>query len=170
MDIGPPASATDDQIDPCQDRSEGCALRSEDPTEWHLRMLKELAEIGMKLARAVEQQAIPEEAPEPDQAPELNQARAPDRIGAGDLALVFSRIARAVRQTLALHAKIYGDRRAREEGKAAEQAQRAATIQRARKERQKNKVKRIVEEAIDAAPRDPSDTEHLPAHLDASPH
>src|SRR5713101_737628 len=90
-------SASADQIDPCQDRSEGCVLRSEDPTEWHLRMLKELAEIGMDLARAVRQQAIPEEAPEPDpapepdQVPELKQARAPDRIGAGDLALVFSR-------------------------------------------------------------------------------
>jgi hypothetical protein len=59
MSLAQPAAAPDDQIDPCQDRSEGCALRSEDPTEWHLRMLKELAEIGMKLARAVEQQAIP---------------------------------------------------------------------------------------------------------------
>jgi hypothetical protein len=172
MILAQPAVASDDQIDPCQDRSEGCALRSEDPTEWHLRMLKELAEIGMKLARAVEQQAVPEEAPEPekapepDQAPEPERARAPGRIGAGDLALVFSRIARAVRQTLALHAKIYGDRRAREEGKAAEQAQRAATIQRARKERQKNKVKRIIEEAIDAEPRDPSDYENLLADLD----
>src|SRR5260370_29640226 len=137
--IARPTATSADQIDPSQDRSEGCAFRSEDPTEWHLRMIKELAEIGMKLARAVEQQAIPEEAPEPDQAPGPDQVRAPDRIGAGDLALVFSRIARPVRQTLALHAKIYGDRRMREEGKAAEQAQRAATIQRARKERQKNK-------------------------------
>src|SRR5260370_1314311 len=51
MTLAQPTAAPDDQIDPSRDRSEGCALRSEDPTEWHLRMLKELAEIGMDLAR-----------------------------------------------------------------------------------------------------------------------
>jgi hypothetical protein len=121
-------------------------------------MLAELGEIGMDLARAVRQQAVAQAIPE--------QVGALDRMSGGDLALVFSRIARAVRQTLALEAKIYENRRAHEQGEAAEQAQRAATIQRARKERQKNKAKRIIEEAIDAEPRDPSDYENLLADLD----
>ncbi len=126
-------------------------------------MLDEMGEIGMRLMRAVEQQAM---------APSVLKPAVPEQVGAlgrmsgGDVALAFSRLARAVRQTLALKAKITGDRRAREEGKATEQAQRAATIQRARKERQKNKVRRIVEAAIDAEPHDQSDYENLLADLD----
>ena len=48
---------------------------------------------------------------------------------------MFSRIARTVRQTVALEAKLAEDRRAREQGEAAEQVRRAATIKQARANR-----------------------------------
>jgi hypothetical protein len=60
-------------------------------TERHLRLLAELAEIGMDLAREVRRQA-------------LDQSE--DSPPAADLALTFSRIARAVRQTVALEARL----------------------------------------------------------------
>jgi hypothetical protein len=141
------ASADPDLNNPCEDRAER-----------DLRMLDELGEIGMDLARAVRQQAVAQAIPE--------QVGALGRMSGGDLALAFSRLARAVRQTIALKAKLTEDRRARDHKEAAEQAQHAATIARARKERQKNKAKRIIEEAIDAEPRDPSDYENLLADLD----
>jgi hypothetical protein len=125
-------------------------------------MLAELAEIGMKLARAVERQALDQAVPEEADTP---QAGAPDRSGGGDLALVFSRIARAVRQTVALEAKLAEDRRALHQSVEAEQAQRAATLARERKARQKARVKRIIEQAIDAEA-DGSDREDLLGDLD----
>jgi hypothetical protein len=155
MDIAPPAThPVAASADPSQDRS--------DRTERHLRILAELTEIGMDLARAVRRQALAQAAPEEADTP---QAGAPDRIGGGDLALVFSRIARAVRQTVALEAKLAEDRRTRDERTEAEQAQRAATIARERKARQKARVKRIVEQAIEAEA-DGSDREDLLSDLD----
>ncbi len=69
----------------------------ESRAERHLRLLQELAEIGMDIARAVRAEAVAEaDAAEP----------APSRFGNADPGLVFSRIARAVRQTLALEARI----------------------------------------------------------------
>src|SRR5260370_12559761 len=125
-------------------------------------MLAELAEIGMDLARAVRRQALDHAESEQADAPQVD---APDRIGGGDLALVFSRIARAVRQTVALEAKLAEDRRALHQSEEAEQAQRAATIARERKARQKARVKRIVEQAIDAEA-EGSDREDLLGDLD----
>ena len=58
-----------------------------------MRMLEELAEIGMKLARAVERRIE-----------EKLSADAED--GDAGLALVFSRISRAVRQTIALESRL----------------------------------------------------------------
>jgi hypothetical protein len=155
-----PAGASAEPIDPSRDRSERCACCSgaADRAERNLRTLDELGEIGMRLVRAVEQQAMAQAVPE--------QVGALGQMSGGDLALAYSRLARAVRQTLALKAKLVEDRRTRDHKEAADQAQRAATIARARKERQKNKAKRIIEEAIDAEPRDPSDYENLLADLD----
>ena len=154
-----PAGAS---ADPGQDRSERCAYCLEDRTERHLRMLQELAEIGMKLARAVEQQALNQAVPDQADTPE---AGASDRIGGGDLALVFSRIARAVRQTLALEAKLAENRRTLHQSEEAEQVRRAALIAGERKKRQKARVKRIVEDAIDAE-FEGSDRENLLIDLD----
>ncbi|HEX4261274.1 MAG TPA: hypothetical protein VHY76_09245 [Acetobacteraceae bacterium] len=66
-------------------------------TARHLAMLRELAEIGMALARALGEQALaaPQaEAPDPP---------APPRADPG---LAFARVARAVRQCIALEARI----------------------------------------------------------------
>jgi hypothetical protein len=65
-----------------------------------LAMLHELAEIGMQMARAVRDEALAR-AEDEDVAP----AR-PSPFGGGDLGLVYARIARAVRQTLALETRV----------------------------------------------------------------
>jgi hypothetical protein len=80
-------------------------------TARHLAMLRELAEIGMALARALGQQALAAlEAPAPE-APETAPSDpvhpAPVRPDPG---LGFARVARAVRQTIALEARIIADR------------------------------------------------------------
>src|SRR5260370_42617700 len=113
MGIAQPDATPVDTIstDPCEDRAESCARCSlvTDRTERHLRMLEELAEIGMDLARAVRRQALEQEAAEPAGA--ADRAGTTERVG-GDLALIFSRIARAVRHTVVLQSMIQGKRRA----------------------------------------------------------
>jgi hypothetical protein len=106
----------------------------EERTDRHLAVLKELTEIGMRVARAVEAQATGEAAPD-----------APVIVST-DLGLTLSRIARAVRQTVALEARLVEDRRAG-------QAQRAAKLAQETKVRswlRKAKVQDIVERAIEA--------------------
>ncbi len=106
----------------------------EERTDRHLAVLKELTEIGMRVARAVEAQATGEAAPDAPQ------------IVSTDLGLTLSRIARAVRQTVALEARLAEDRRAG-------QAQRAAKLAQETKVRswlRKAKVQDIVERAIEA--------------------
>jgi hypothetical protein len=94
-------------------------------TERHLRMLAELGEIGMDLAREVRRQAL-------------------DRTGeappAADLALTFSRIARAVRQTVALEAKL---------AEGPSERARLSVADRWRSARRKRQVKEIVAAVID---------------------
>lgn len=81
-----------------------------DTATWRLGLLVELTEIGMELARAVRRDvaaaAEEEAACEPAHAP-----ASPDALAAGvaarrDLCLAFSRVSRAVRQTLGLHARL----------------------------------------------------------------
>jgi hypothetical protein len=62
---------------------------------WRLGLLKELAEIGMELARALKPGAAGVESPTSDKAPAKGR----------DPAEVFAPLSRAVRLTLALHAK-----------------------------------------------------------------
>jgi hypothetical protein len=99
-------------------------------TERHLRTLAELAEIGMDLAREVRRQALDETADAPP---------------AGELALTFSRIARAVRQTVALEAKLA-------EPPQPGQAERPplGVSDRWRSARRKRQVKQIVGQIIEA--------------------
>jgi len=103
-------------------------------------MLRELAEIGMRLARRVARQA--------------------EEADAGDAGLVFSRIARAVRQTLALEARLEGElavltrKAAVEREQAAERAARAPVRERVRI------VRRAVARAIEADA-DEDDVEQL---------
>jgi hypothetical protein len=58
----------------------------------HLRMLAELAEIGMELAREVRLQAV--------------EAAPPGRVIKADPVVAFARLGKAVRQTLALESKV----------------------------------------------------------------
>ena len=106
-------------------------------TARHLRGLAELGEIGLELARLVRRQAVEQAAANPDGAVDEH------------LGLVFARIARAVRQTFALEAKLADDRRTAE----------AATTAR-RVERRKTKVRTAVERVLDAEA-DESDAENL---------
>jgi hypothetical protein len=108
-----------------------CGCRCGDArAERHLTTLQELAEIGMDLARDVRAKA-------------LDTAPAPAEPARADYGLMFSRIARAVRQTLALEAKLAEDRDARDKRSQAEQARRRG-LQR------KSIVRRVVEQAIEA--------------------
>jgi hypothetical protein len=100
-------------------------------TERHLAMLAELGEIGMDLAREVRRQAL-------DQTGEAPSA--------ADLALTFSRIARAVRQTVALEAKLAEERQKAD----ADHLRRLAQEASARGRRRKKLIEDAVERAIEA--------------------
>ena len=144
MNFQPPNLSTDGIPAP---RPGGFSERA----ERHLRMLAELAEIGMELARQVGRQAL-------DGGAEVD----------GDPGLKFARIARAVRQTVALEARLDSEARALEQQGAAARASREAA-QRARVQQQKMRVKRLVEEAISGATgreADPDDAESLRLDLD----
>ncbi|HEX4260480.1 MAG TPA: hypothetical protein VHY76_05220 [Acetobacteraceae bacterium] len=73
-------------------------------TARHLAMLRELSEIGMALARAIGEQALAAlETPSPSDPQAVPTAPAPNRTDPG---LAFARVARAVRQCIALEARI----------------------------------------------------------------
>ena len=82
----------------------GCRCGDE-RAERHLQTLQELAEIGMQMARAVRDEALAPTEPADEDAP----TKPASRFGNGDLGLIYSRIARAVRQTLALEARVTED-------------------------------------------------------------
>ena len=106
------------------------ALPSDDRAERHARVLRELSEIGMDLAREVRRQAL----------------EAGTDIPAADLALEFSRIARAVRQTVALEAKLAEDRQAR-----ADKAEASRVLDaRVRGIRRKTRVIGLVERVLES--------------------
>jgi hypothetical protein len=97
-------------------------------SDWQLAMLRELAELGMELARAIQGRALAQIAAS-------EAAAAPP--GGGDGALGFLRANRAVRQTLALRAKLVADRRAG-----------IVAAEQERRQRHKMKVKRSVQRLI----------------------
>jgi hypothetical protein len=146
-DSAPTQAPPDPALDQADARARGAGETAEARAERHLRTLKELAEIGMELARAVRRQAV--EAPAGGDAPG-------GEPGAGDVGLVFSRIARAVRLTLALEARLEQDRQARDaqiEAALAPRRELQATLKAGefihRSVRRSN-VKKAVEQAIDA--------------------
>ena len=124
-------------IEPEPDDPEG---RAQARTARQLAMLQELAEIGMQIARAVRDEVVAraeraaiEDPPTP-------------RLGGGDPGLVYSRVARAVRQTLALQTRIAeGIETARFE----QQRTHVAAVRSAFTERQ-HEVRDYVAEAIEA--------------------
>ena len=115
----------------------------------HLGMLAELAEIGMRLAREVERQALAGE-PRRDALPDRAQVNNAGANNAGtDWGLVFARIARAVRQTVALEARLAADAQAQTAAEVAAEASRSAAEQK-RARRIKERVRVLAEEAIGA--------------------
>ena len=108
-----------------------------------MRVLEELAEIGMQLARAVRDEAL--EAP---------------TERAAELALTFSRVARAVRQTVALEARLARDAETQAQDAADRRERRAAGERFDLVRRRKAQVRDVVERAIESDAAD-SDREHL---------
>src|ERR1022692_2426117 len=91
---------------PDLDQTDSAAEAPADPAvrraEERLAMLRELAEIGMRLTRAVERRALAEA--EAVEAPAAAARPAADRANSFDPAAAFSSLSRAVRLTLALEA------------------------------------------------------------------
>ena len=132
-------------------------------SERHLRLLQELAEIGMDLARVLRRQALAQAALQDVG----EQAGVTEIVGGqitlsirGDAGLVFSRIARAVRQTLALELRLEEEQTARAAGlKTAWSQRRARVIQRredaamapirARREMVKDLAEQLIEAEVD---------------------
>jgi hypothetical protein len=100
-----------------------------DRAERHGRVLQELTDLGMRLARAVSAQA----------------AEA-DAETAHGLALDFARIARAVRQTVALEARLADERQTALAARAQRRDREAAELAR----RRTHRIETLVERAIDA--------------------
>ena len=102
----PPADTAPDAAAPCGDR---VLERARPLIERQLAVLGRLAEVGLEIALALEQQA---------------KGGAETPVVQGDIALAYSRVARAVRLTIALQSKLIEDLQALETG-AAMQALRA---------------------------------------------
>ena len=108
----------------------------ESRAERHLRLLRELAEIGMDIARAVRAEAVADAGGEP----------APSRFGRAEPGLVFSRIARAVRQTLALEARFAQE----VEQARAEHERRRANVEHLIFQHRQEDIREFVAKAIEA--------------------
>jgi hypothetical protein len=135
------APFTDPTPDDPEGRAEARACAAEARRERQLAMLQELAEIGMQMARAVRDEALARAGATDEDAP----AR-PSPFGGGDLGLVYARIARAVRQTLALETRVAeGIEKARTE----QAHSQVAAIRTAFEERQ-HAVRDYVADAIEA--------------------
>jgi hypothetical protein len=144
----------------------------ETPDVWagrQVAMLRELAEIGMKMARLVHRQA--EAAVEAMEAGEAAQAGVGLR---GDPGLVFARVARAVRQTLVLETQVREGLTVQRAKVAAEQAERQAQkdwfealnvpgYDLRRWERINRTLDRVVDQIIDDETTDPEYAEDLKA-------
>jgi len=125
----------------------GCAV--ETLKQWQLSVLKELAEIGMEVARAVRNEAL---APvEPDAPP-----KPPSRFGGADLGMVLSRVSRAVRLSLALQSRIAEDI---ETGRVQREQRRVTALRWAAHERQ-TEIRDYVAEAIEAEAAELKKPEH----------
>ena len=164
------ASAHTASTDPAGAREETCVRCSECEeadsdalrTERHLDMLRELARMGMDLARAVHRQGVA-------QAESVSEQPAPESAAA-EAALAFSRLAKTVRQCLALEARIADQQRRRELGEidqAGELFKQSRSYLLGAKRRQ---VKRAVADAIESEAESggiyPSDAERLFDRLD----
>jgi hypothetical protein len=124
-----------------EDRAAASVCAAQARAARQLAMLQELAEIGLQMARAVRDEALACVDAAEDDAP-----RPPSRFGNGDLGLVYSRIARAVRQTLALETRVADDS---ERSRVEREQRRVAALRWASEERQRE-IRDYVAEAIEA--------------------
>ena len=113
--------------------------RAQARAERQLAMLQELAEIGMQIARAVRDEAAA-------RAEAVDEAARPSPFGNADLGLVYSRVARAVRQTLALETRVAEDI---EKARVEHERARVTALRWASEERQRE-IRDYVAEAIEA--------------------
>jgi len=122
--------------------------------ERQLWVLGRLAEAGLNVALAIEQQATTAAAAEtPEAVPAPAPAPAPPRGVHGDVALAYARASRAVRLTVALQAKLIKDLQALDEVAARLERGAKAEAERARQAHEtarKERVERIVERVIRA--------------------
>ncbi len=121
-------------------------------------MLAELGDIGMELARDLRPSA-----------PDADRAGAGQNADPGveqrvDAALAYTRVARAVRQTVALAARLTAEARERGRQDVLDEATRSAA-ERRRTKQKKERVRRLVEDAI-SADTDAGDAEGLRLDLD----
>ena len=123
------------------DRAEAPACAAEARRARQLAMLQELAEIGMQVARAVRDEALA-----PVEPAEMDAPKPASRFGGGDLGLVYSRVARAVRLTLALETRVA------EEIEQARDEQERTRLEAIRKaaERRRPEIRGYVADAIEA--------------------
>jgi hypothetical protein len=157
--------------DPTADCPVAAAASLPDRTAWRLALLERLAELAMQRAEAVALAAPRPAAPEAsDGAQAADPAEERDAAGA-KAELDFCRVARAVRLTLALHAKFEDEYRARliqaaadRAALAADSAKRAAEAERRRFGRTRERAERELERAIDSRA-DPTEAESLRADL-----
>jgi hypothetical protein len=108
--------------------------------ERHLGILTELTDLCMGLARVTQAKAVAQAV-----APEE-----PAKAGKADPVLAFTRVARAVRQTIALEAQLAEDHRTRGEKTETARKQRAAAARDEHRANQLDKVERVVEATLDA--------------------
>jgi hypothetical protein len=143
--------------DPTPDRPEshGCCSDEaiEARTAQQFATLAALTRIGLKVARVVERVA---DATEPAEPPATDPEPPPDGQMAADLALAYSRVARAVRANLTQETKITQEHRSRAERDGRETARRA---------RLKGKVRRVVSQLIETE-YDPDDHEEFHDNLE----
>jgi hypothetical protein len=126
--------------------------------ERQLWVLGRLAEAGLNVALAIERQAMAAaDAEDPEAAPA-------GRVVEGDIALAYSRAARAVRLTVALQAKLVKDLQALDEGLARKRRGDQVNASRALEASQaarKARVERIVERVIQAETFDEGEVDRL---------
>ena len=159
MDV--PASASHSAADTARGGSaEACACDAPEAelTARHLRMLAELGDIGMELARDLRPSA-----------PDADRAGAGQNADPGveqrvDAALAYTRVARAVRQTVALAARLTAEARERGRQDVLDEAVRSAA-ERRRTKQKTERIRKLVEDAI-ASEADTGDAEGLRLDLD----
>ncbi len=137
--------------------------------EQEVAMLTRLAQIGLNIAEAVERQAVAQ-AQVAERAAEPGAAPVEVCVGRSEPGLVYSKVARAVRLTLALRAKAVKDLLALDQGEAqARQARDQAAAEIVAEadpmERRRERIDRIVRRLIEAEESDRKEVERLSSDI-----